>query len=155
MDKVAKDCRCHPSLGLSSLIFQRVRAEVKLNESRQFLGSSKATRPIHCTQSGWDMGLRGNLVLKSSLADLASDFLWSLSRGWTHVEVHTWDKPTLHRKQEMGLSPGMPYLASTIVSKDLTPLTLPATPGCLTLAMCPTHVMINTPPNTVMLSTLP
>lgn len=104
------------------------------------------------------MGLKGNLVLKSSLADLASDFLWSLSRGRTqgyHVEAHTRNKPTLHRRQEMGLSPGMPYLASTIVSKDLTPLTLPVTPGCLTLAMCPTHVMINTPPNTVMLSTLP
>lgn len=63
MDKVAGDRRCHPSLGFSSVMFQRVRAEVTLNESRQSLGSSKATRPTYCTQTAWDMGLRRNLVL--------------------------------------------------------------------------------------------
>lgn len=44
-----------------------------LNETRQFLESSKATRSTYCTQSGWDTGVRRSLVLVSNMANLASD----------------------------------------------------------------------------------
>lgn len=132
------DHRCHPFLGFSSLIFQRVRAEVKLNESRQFLGSSKAIRPTYCTQTGWDMGLR------KSLADLASDSshgAYQVGRSKSiiepNVEAHTWGKPALHRRQEMGLSESWNALPSFhrchFKGPDL--LTLPATPGCVILAI--------------------
>lgn len=111
MDKVTGDPRCHRALGFSSFVFQRVRAEVRLNESRQFLGSSKATRSTCCSQSGWDMGVRRSLVLVSSLAKLASNpsygaYHMGRSKGTVepNVKAHTWDKATLHRRQELGLS---------------------------------------------------
>lgn len=84
---------------------------MKLNETRQFLESSKATRSTYCTQSGWDMGVRRSLVLVSSTANLASDSSYEAypmgrSEGTIepNAEAPTWDKPTLHRRQEMGLS---------------------------------------------------
>jgi hypothetical protein len=122
MDKVAGDRRCHLSLGFSSAIFQRVRAEVKLKESRQFLGSSKATRPPYCTQTVWDMGLRRSLVLVNSLADLTSDSHRSLSHG--QIQGHYRTLGGLTGRQEMGLSASRSALPSfhrhLIVSKDLT-----------------------------------
>lgn len=113
MDKVAGDPRCHPSLGFSSLIVQGVRAEVKLNESRQFLGSSRATRSTYCTQSGWDTGVRRSLVLVSSTANLASDSSpMGRSKGTIEpsAEAPTRDKPLPYTEDRKWgyLSLGMP-----------------------------------------------
>lgn len=143
MDKVAGDPRCHPSLGFSSLVFQGVRAEVKLNESRQFLGSSKATRSTYCSQSGWDTGLRRSLVLVSSTANVASDSSYEASpmgrpKGTTEptAEAPTQDKPTLHGRQEIGLSESKDALCSFHhCFKGPDPLALPVTPECLILAI--------------------
>lgn len=117
---------------------------MKPNESRQFQRSSKSIRPTSCTQTGWDTGLRRSLVLVNSLADLASEsshgaYHVGRSKSTTepNVEAHTWDKPTLHRRREMGLSESWNALPSfhcrCFKGPDL--LTLPATPGCVTLAI--------------------
>lgn len=84
IDRVAGDPHWHPFLGPSSLIFERVRAEVKLNETRWSLGPA---RPPDLPTTLREAATRG------------PGEAWCLRTGWLilpvtpHTQPVTWTDP--------------------------------------------------------------